>query len=105
MKPVNTIRTPGYVYILTNKNKTVLYIGVTSDLRQRIWQHKNHFFKNSFAGRYNLERLIYIEECFDIESAIAREKVLKGWTRERKESLINSINPDWKDLSVTLLLE
>ena len=103
MKPFNALRTPGYIYILTNKNKTVLYIGVTSDLKQRIWQHKNHFFKNSFSDKYNLEYLVYFEECFNIEAAIAREKILKGWKRERREALIAIMNPRWEDLGAELL--
>ena len=105
MKPINALRTPGYVYILTNKNKTVLYIGVTSDLKQRIWQHKNHFFQHSFPDKYNLEYLVYFEECFDIEEAIAREKILKGWKREKKEALIATMNSTWEDLIVALLAE
>ncbi len=86
----------GIVYIMTNKNKTTLYIGVTNDLCRRIHQHKNHLFKNSFTDIYNLEHCIYYEEFPNISLAISREKELKKWNRQKKEALINRINPDWK---------
>jgi|SRR5882724_9704779 len=88
----------GSVYIMTNRNKTTLYIGVTSDLSERIQQHKEHFYKKSFSNKYNLEYLIYYENLPTIEEAIAREKEIKKWRREKKENLINSINPEWRDL-------
>jgi len=88
----------GYVYILTNEHKNVLYIGVTSDLLNRTWQHKNHIFKNSFSERYNLEFLIYYEAFESIEAAIEREKQLKKWNRTKKENLINTKNKSWRDL-------
>jgi putative endonuclease len=88
----------GYVYIMTNKNKTTLYIGVSNDLCRRIYQHKNHLIKNSFTERYNLEYCIYYEyfDCFTL--AIHREKELKNWNRSKKESLIHTKNPEWKEL-------
>lgn len=89
----------GCVYILTNKNKTTLYVGVTADLYVRIQEHKNGINKNSFTYRYNLHYLVYYEFCSTIEEAIAREKEIKKWRREKKENLINSINPLWNDLS------
>ncbi len=88
----------GTVYIMTNKNKTTLYIGVTSNLVARIQQHQEHFFKNSFTDRYNLEYLVYYESFSRIEEAISREKEIKKWRREKKEKLINDFNPSWKDL-------
>jgi len=88
----------GYVYIMTNKNKTTLYIGVTNDLVRRVHEHKKHLVKTSFTDRYNLEYCIYYEEftCFDL--AIKREKELKKWNRQKKEELINRKNPEWKEL-------
>ena len=88
----------GAVYIITNKNKTTLYIGVTSDLKRRIQEHKQHIHKGSFSDRYNLEYLVYYETFPFIVEAIAREKQLKAGNRKRKVDLINSINPEWKDL-------
>ncbi len=88
----------GSVYILTNKNKTTLYIGVTNDLVARVLEHKNHFYKKSFSDRYNLEFLIYYENFPTIVEAIEKEKEIKKWRREKKENLINTINPEWKDL-------
>ena len=88
----------GYVYIMTNKNKTVLYIGVTNDLVRRVYEHKNHIVKNSFSDRYNLEFCIYYEEFAYFDLAIKREKELKKWNRQKKEELINKKNPEWKEL-------
>ncbi len=88
----------GYIYILTNKNNTVLYTGVTNNLNRRIYEHKEKFIKNSFTAKYNASKLVYFETFQDIEVAIAREKQLKGGSRAKKEALINSINPEWKDL-------
>jgi len=88
----------GYVYIMTNKNKTVLYVGVTNDLVRRVYEHKNHLIKNSFSDRYNLEYCIYYEEFAYFDLAIKREKELKKWNRQKKENLINKKNPEWKEL-------
>lgn len=89
---------PGFIYIITNKNNTTLYIGVTSDLPVRIKEHKQKKYKTAFSARYNLDKLVYFE-CFQmIEDAIGREKQLKAGNRAKKEALINSINPEWKDL-------
>lgn len=88
----------GYVYIMTNKNKTVLYIGVTNNLVRRIYEHKNHIFKNSFTDKYNCEYCIYYEEFAYFDLAIAREKELKKWNRQKKEVLINKKNSEWKEL-------
>jgi putative endonuclease len=92
----------GSVYIMTNKFKTTLYIGVTSDLQIRIRQHKEHTFKDSFSDKYNLEHCVYYENFFSIEEAILREKQLKKWSRIKKENLINSLNPSWIDLWVEI---
>ncbi|GHS96320.1 hypothetical protein FACS189421_01180 [Bacteroidia bacterium] len=88
----------GYVYIMTNKNRTTLYIGVTNDLCRRIYEHKNHLIKNAFTDKYNLEYCIYYEEIPYFDLAIKREKELKGWNRAKKEDLINKKNPEWKVL-------
>ena len=88
----------GSVYIMTNKNKTTLYIGVTSNLYNRVIQHREHHFPLSFTSRYNLSYCIYYETFFSIAEAIMREKILKKWSRAKKTQLINSINPEWRDL-------
>ena len=88
----------GYVYIITNKNNTVLYTGVTSDLEGRMLKHKNKHYKNAFSARYNVEKLVYFE-CFDnITDAIEREKQIKAGSRKKKIALIKNLNPEWKDL-------
>ncbi len=87
-----------YVYFMTNKNNTVIYIGVTSDLLKRVYQHKTKAIK-SFTSKYNCNKLVYFEEFLDINQAIAREKQLKSGNRKRKEDLINSMNLNWNDLS------
>ena len=85
-----------YIYFMTNKYNTVLYVGVTNNLQQRVLQHKNRI--SNFTTRYNVTKVIYWEEFSDIRNAIAREKQIKSWSRERKERLINEINPEWRDL-------
>lgn len=89
----------GAIYIMTNKNNTVLYTGVTSDLRKRLYEHKNKIYTTSFTGKYNVSKLVYFEVFSLIEEAIAREKQIKGGSRKKKLDLINSINPEWNDLS------
>jgi putative endonuclease len=89
---------PGFIYIITNKNNTVLYIGVTSNLPQRIEEHKQKRYENSFSARYNLNKLVYYEQFQMIGDAIGREKQLKAGNRATKEKLINSMNPNWNDL-------
>jgi putative endonuclease len=90
-----------YVYILTNKNNKVLYIGVTNNLERRIFEHKNKLVEG-FTKKYNLNKLIYYEVTKDISSAIEREKQLKNWHRDWKINIINSFNPIWKDLGADL---
>ncbi len=90
-----------FVYILTNKNKTVLYTGVTNDLKRRLVEHKedSENSKKTFAGKYNTVFLIYYERFQYIEHAIEREKEIKSWRREKKINLINSFNKEWKFLN------
>jgi putative endonuclease len=89
-----------YVYILTNWNNRVLYIGVTSDLTRRIYEHKNKVAKG-FTEKYNVDKLIYFQETNDALTAITREKEIKKWRRQKKNDLVSSMNPDWTDLSDT----
>ena len=86
------------VYILTNKNRTVLYTGVTSNLKLRVEQHKLKINSKSFTARYNVDELVYYEQYFDIGEAIAREKQIKAGSRQKKLDLINGLNPEWRDL-------
>lgn len=86
-----------YVYILTNRSKR-LYVGVTNNIYRRIWEHK-HPTEPCFTSIYRLDTLVYLEETESIEDAIAREKQIKSWRREKKIALIESINPEWKDLA------
>ena len=88
----------GSVYIMTNKLKTTLYIGVTADLYSRIMDHKSHIYKKSFTDRYNCELCIYYEHYPTIQQAIMREKEIKKWRRKKKEDLINTLNSKWEDL-------
>ena len=87
-----------YVYIITNKVNTVLYIGVTNDLERRMYEHKNKLV-NGFSKRYNLNKLVYYEHFSNIIYAIEREKQLKNWHRQWKNNIINDFNPTWKDLT------
>ena len=87
-----------YVYILTNKNNTVLYTGVTSNIEKRVYEHKNKLV-DGFTKRYNLNKLVFFEYTTDVKSAISREKQIKGWLRSKKIALIESVNPEWRDLS------
>ena len=87
----------GWVYLMTNKPRGVLYIGVTSDLPFRIQQHRAGK-GSTFCRRYGLDRLVHAEEYEDIADAIAREKAMKAWKREWKIELIEKANPDWSDL-------
>jgi putative endonuclease len=86
-----------YVYILSNQNNTVLYVGVTNDLRRRVWEHKNNI-NHGFTEKYSVHKLVYYETTGEIESAIAREKQIKGGSRDKKIKLIEGINQDWHDL-------
>lgn len=88
----------GIVYILTNKNNTTLYTGVTRDLQRRVAEHKLHLNKG-FSDKYNTEKLVYYEVYDRLDVGIHREKQLKKWHRDWKEKLINDFNPEWKDLA------
>ena len=92
----------GYVYILTNVHNKVLYTGVTSELIKRVYEHKNKM-ADGFTKKYNLNKLVYYEVSDNIMSAITREKQIKGWLRSKKIALIESKNPEWKDLYGELL--
>ena len=90
------------VYIVTNKNKTVLYTGVTNNINRRLYEHEESskpFWYNSFAGHYNAYFLLHYERYEFVEDAIAREKEIKGWRRSKKESLIKIENPKWRFLN------
>ena len=88
-----------YVYILSNHYNTTLYIGVTNNLVRRVYEHKNHLDPASFTAKYHVEKLVYYEEYKEPKPAIAREKQLKGWTRKRKNELVETINPMWKEIT------
>jgi putative endonuclease len=86
-----------YVYIMTNKRNTVLYTGITNDLKRRVYEHKTKLVKG-FTKKYNINKLIYYEISRNVESAILREKQIKGGSRAKKIQLVNGINSRWKDL-------
>ncbi len=88
-----------YVYILANKINTVLYIGVTNNLERRMYEHKNKLI-DGFTKKYNINKLVYYESVSNVKDAIAREKQLKRWRREKKNELIYSMNPNFNDLSI-----
>ena len=92
-----------YVYILTNKYKTVLYPGVTRDLIKRVYEHRNHVDPNSFTAKYKVTWLVYYEYTNDVRAAIAREKQIKSWSRQRKNTLVETMNPTWADLYPSIL--
>ena len=92
-----SIMKKGYVYILTNKTHSVLYIGVTSNIAKRIYEHKTHAVEG-FTAKYNVDKLIYVEEYSSITDAIAREKQLKGWRRSKKDELIKEQNPKMEEI-------
>ena len=94
-----------YVYILASATNVTLYIGVTSDLLRRVYQHRNHIDPDSFTAKYNVHKLVYFEETNDVRSALEREKQLKGWRRSKKNRLVETQNPEWKDLYPALLGE
>jgi putative endonuclease len=87
-----------WVYIMTNRTKT-LYVGVTSDLARRVYEHRAHLLPG-FTSRYAIDRLVYVEETNDVASAIQREKQIKRWRRSKKVALVESVNPTWRDLSL-----
>ncbi len=86
-----------YVYILANWNNKVIYTGITNNLKRRVYEHKNNMVEG-FTKRYKVHKLVYFDETSDVRAAIEREKQIKGWRREKKNELIESFNPEWKDL-------
>jgi putative endonuclease len=90
------------VYLLASRRNGTLYVGVTSDLVKRIWEHKNHFVEG-FTRKYGVDKLVWYEPHGSMESAIRREKAIKEWKRSWKMKLIEETNPDWADLYKTLL--
>jgi putative endonuclease len=92
----------GFVYIMTTNNNSVLYTGVTRDLKERITQHKTKKHPDSFSAKYNVCKLVYFEILDTIGDAIRREKQIKSGSRKRKIALIMGMNPEWKDLSLML---
>jgi len=86
-----------YVYIMSNKSR-MIYTGITNDLERRVYEHKMKLIPG-FKSHYGLDKLIFYESTNDVTAAIEREKEIKGWVRRKKTTLINSVNPEWKDLS------
>jgi len=86
-----------YVYIMTNRRNTVLYTGVTNDLKRRVYEHKEKM-ADGFTRKYNITKLVYYEVCEEVQSAISREKQLKAGPRQRKVELVNGMNREWRDL-------
>jgi len=91
---------PYYIYILANRYKTI-YVGVTNDIERRVGEHKTKIV-DGYTSRYNVDKLVYLEETADVREAITREKLIKGWLRKKKIDLIESVNPDWNDLAENL---
>ncbi|MDD2464971.1 MAG: GIY-YIG nuclease family protein [Desulfobulbus sp.] len=87
-----------YVYCLTNKYNNVMYVGMTNNLARRVYEHKTKQVPG-FTAKYNVSKLVYYEETPDVNAAIAREKEIKRWRREKKNQLVVAVNPAWKDLS------
>ena len=87
-----------WVYMLASKPRGTLYIGVTNDLHARVFEHKTHLVPG-FTSKYGIDRLVYFESTGDVHEALAREKQLKGWLRQKKLALVETMNPMWQDLS------
>ena len=92
-----------WVYMMTNLGRTVLYIGVTNDLMRRVEQHRSGDNLVGFSSKYGVNRLVYFEGYMDVQCAIRREKLLKGWRRSKKNELVSGMNPTWSDLAVSSL--
>ena len=92
-----------YVYILASATNYSVYIGVTNDLIRRVYEHRHEADPKSFTAQYQIHKLVYFEETTDIRAALEREKQLKGWRRSKKNALIETMNPQWKDLYPDLL--
>ena len=91
-----------YVYLLTNWNNKVMYVGITNDLQRRVYEHKEKRVKG-FTEKYNVNKLVYYEQTLDINVALNREKEIKKWRREKKDSLVENTNSSWRDLSEDFL--
>lgn len=91
-----------YVYMMTNWNNRVLYTGVTNNLLRRVYEHKNNL-ADGFTKKYRAHKLVYYDCTTDVKAAISREKQIKGWTRAKKNILVNEFNPEWKDLYEDIL--
>jgi putative endonuclease len=89
----------GYVYIMSSFNNTTLYVGVTSNIEQRVWQHQNSTDNDAFTSKYKCRKLVYVEEYGSIVEAITREKQIKNWKRVWKDALVTGSNPEWIDLA------
>ena len=87
-----------YVYLLTNWDGRVMYVGVTSDLARRVFEHKNKLV-DGFTRLYNVDKLVYFEHTTDVLAALEREKQIKRWRRAKKNAVVQSMNPQWRDLS------
>ena len=92
-----------YVYILATNDNKVIYTGVTNNLIRRVYEHKNSLDPKSFTTRYHIKKLVYYECTGDVKSAIEREQQIKGWNRKHKNKLIESKNPQWKELYESIL--
>ena len=92
-----------YVYILANRTNTTIYTGVTNDLFRRLEEHRSHADPHSFTARYDVTKLVYFEQTTDIYAALEREKQIKGWSRKKKNLLVESRNPRWENLLPKLL--
>ena len=92
-----------YVYILANNTNVAIYTGVTRDLVRRVYEHRNHLDPKSFTAKYDIRKLVYFEQTTDVRVAIEREKQIKSWSRAKKNALVESINPEWKDLYQMIL--
>ena len=88
-----------YIYAMTNWNNEVLYIGMTSNLEKRLYEHKQKLVEG-FTEKYNVNKLIYFETTSCAQSAVERERQLKGWTRKKKDQLIEAVNPNWEELKI-----
>ncbi len=91
-----------YIYIMSNKNNTTVYTGITNNLLRRVYEHKNDFIKTSFTSRYKIHKLVYYEVTTDAYVEIQREKQIKAHSRKWKNDLITSMNPEWKDLYIDI---
>ncbi|MBE6960587.1 MAG: GIY-YIG nuclease family protein [Ruminococcaceae bacterium] len=92
-----------YVYILASDTNVTVYIGVTNDLIRRVYEHRNSLDPRSFATKYGVYKLVYFEQISDVRAVLEREKQLKGWRRAKKNALIETMNPQWRDLYPELL--